>query len=41
MIMCWSAGARRSRLPFARIAEDFEGALRRMHAGRNGNTGSR
>ena len=29
------------KLPFARIAEDFEGALRRMHAGRNGKTGSR
>ena len=29
------------KVPFARIAEDFEGALRRMHAGRNGNTGSR
>lgn len=29
--------------PFARIAEDFEGALRRIHAGRvaNGNTGFR
>lgn len=27
--------------PFARIAQDFEGALRRVHAGRNGNTGSR
>jgi ribonuclease P protein component len=29
--------------PFTRIAADFEGALRRMHAGRgaNGNTGSR
>jgi ribonuclease P protein component len=28
--------------PFARIAEDFEGALRRMHgAQRDGNTGSR
>jgi ribonuclease P protein component len=29
------------KVPFARIAEDFEGALQRMHAGRNGNTGSR
>jgi len=29
------------KLPFARIAEEFEGALRRMHAGRTGNTGSR
>ena len=30
------------KLPFARIAEEFEGALRRMHAGRaNANTGSR
>ena len=29
------------KLPFARLAEDFEAALRRMHAGRNGNTGSR
>jgi ribonuclease P protein component len=28
-------------LPFARIAQDFEGALRRVHAGRSGNTGSR
>ncbi|MGH6726948.1 MAG: ribonuclease P protein component [Pseudolabrys sp.] len=29
-------------VPFARIAEDFEGALRRMHAGaRKVNTGSR
>ena len=27
--------------PFARIAEDFEGALRRMHGAREGNTGSR
>jgi ribonuclease P protein component len=26
---------------FARIAEEFERALRRMHAGRDGNTGSR
>jgi ribonuclease P protein component len=25
-------------LPFARIAQDFEGALRRVHAGRNGKT---
>ena len=29
------------KLPFARIAQDFEGALRRMQAGHNGNTGSR
>jgi ribonuclease P protein component len=29
------------KVSFARIAEEFEGALRRMHAGRNGNTGSR
>ncbi|MGH6684286.1 MAG: ribonuclease P protein component [Pseudolabrys sp.] len=29
------------KVPFARIADDFEGALRRMHAGRNGNTGFR
>ena len=29
------------KVPFARIAEDFEGALRRVHAGRNGYTGSR
>jgi ribonuclease P protein component len=31
------------KVPFARIAEDFEGALRRMHTGRlaSGNTGSR
>jgi ribonuclease P protein component len=29
------------KLPFDRIAQDFEGALRRMQAGRNGNTGSR
>jgi ribonuclease P protein component len=29
-------------VPFARIAQDFEGALRRVHAGaRNGNTGTR
>jgi ribonuclease P protein component len=28
-------------VPYARIAEEFEGALRRVHAGRNGNTGSR
>ena len=28
-------------LPFDRIAQDFEGALRRAQAGRNGNTGSR
>ncbi|HEY6862191.1 MAG TPA: ribonuclease P protein component [Pseudolabrys sp.] len=25
------------KLPFARMAQDFEGALRRVHAGRNGN----
>ncbi|MGE5166615.1 MAG: ribonuclease P protein component [Sphingobacteriales bacterium] len=25
-------------LPFARITQDFEGALRRVHAGRSGNT---
>jgi hypothetical protein len=24
-------------LPFARMTQDFEGALRRVHAGRNGN----
>jgi ribonuclease P protein component len=29
------------KLPFDRIAQDFEGALRRLQAGRNGNTGSR
>jgi len=30
------------KLPFDRIAQDFEGALRRAHAGRaSGNTGSR
>ena len=29
------------KLPFDRIAQDFEGALRRMQAGRNGNTGPR
>ena len=29
------------KLPFDRIAQDFEGALRRMQAARNGNTGSR
>jgi len=29
------------KLAFDRIAQDFEGALRRMQAGRNGNTGSR
>ena len=29
------------KVPFARIAEEFEGALRRMHAGRKANTGSR
>lgn len=28
-------------LPFARMTEDFEGALRRVHAGRSGNTESR
>lgn len=28
-------------VPYARIAQDFDGALRRLHAGRNGNTGSR
>ncbi|HKA75991.1 MAG TPA: ribonuclease P protein component [Pseudolabrys sp.] len=27
-------------LPFARMKEDFEGALRRVHAGRSGNTES-
>lgn len=27
--------------PFERIAQDFQGALRRAHAGRNGDTGSR
>lgn len=26
------------KIPFARIAEDFEGALRRVHAGRNDET---
>ena len=31
-----SAGA-----TLTRIAEEFEGALRRVHAKRNGNTGSR
>ncbi len=29
------------KLPFELIVEDVDGALRRMHAGRNGNTGSR
>jgi ribonuclease P protein component len=29
------------KVPFARIAEEFEGALRRVHVTRNGNTGSR
>jgi ribonuclease P protein component len=29
------------KLPFDRIAQDFEGALRRAQAGRNGNTGTR
>jgi ribonuclease P protein component len=29
------------KVPFARIAEEFEGALRRVHAKRNGNAGSR
>ena len=28
-------------LPFARMTQEFEGALRRVHAGRNGNMGSR
>jgi ribonuclease P protein component len=28
-------------LPFARMTQDFEGALRRIHAGRNGNMESR
>ena len=28
------------KLPFERIAQDFEGALRRAQAGRSGNTGS-
>jgi ribonuclease P protein component len=27
--------------PFAQMAEDFDGALRRVHAGRSGKTGSR
>ena len=27
--------------PFAQMAAEFDGALRRVHAGRNGNTGSR
>lgn len=26
-------------VPYARIAQDFEGALRRLHVGRHGNTG--
>lgn len=29
------------KLPFGRMTEDFAGALRRAHAGRSGNTGSR
>jgi ribonuclease P protein component len=29
------------KVPFARIAEEFEGALRRVHAKRHANTGSR
>jgi len=29
------------KVPFTRIAEEFEGALRRVHAKRNANTGSR
>jgi ribonuclease P protein component len=29
------------KVPFARIAEDFQSALRRLQAGRGGNTGSR
>lgn len=29
------------RLPFDRMTDEFEGALRRAHAGRSGNTGSR
>jgi ribonuclease P protein component len=29
------------KVPFDRLTQDFEGALRRAHAGRNGNTGSR
>jgi ribonuclease P protein component len=29
------------KVPYARIAEEFEGALRRVHARRNGNTRSR
>jgi ribonuclease P protein component len=28
-------------VPFERMAKDFDGALRRVHAGRNGKTGSR
>jgi ribonuclease P protein component len=28
------------KLPFTRIAQDFEGALHRVHAGRNGKTAS-
>jgi ribonuclease P protein component len=29
------------KVPYARIAQDFDGALRRLQAGRQGNTGSR
>jgi ribonuclease P protein component len=29
------------KVPFARIADDFQAALRRLQAGRGGNTGSR
>src|SRR5471030_856974 len=29
------------KVPFARIVEEFEGALRRMHGARDGKTGSR
>jgi ribonuclease P protein component len=29
------------KVPFAQMTADFEGALRRAHAGRNGNMGSR
>jgi ribonuclease P protein component len=29
------------KVPFARMTEDFDGALRRVHAGRNGKTDSR
>jgi ribonuclease P protein component len=29
------------KVPFARIADDFQSALRRLQAGRGGNTGSR